>query len=99
MWSLWHHKNQVRTSPKDYSLLQVAPTTFQALADFQRANSTDAPQPRSSSQSWIRWSPPSEGEIKVNFDRAQFRDMGKAVLRVDTILFLCRQSHDPRDIV
>ena len=39
-------------------------------------------QPRSFSQSRIRWSPPWEGEIKVNFDGAQFKDMGKAGLGV-----------------
>ena len=78
----WHSRNQVHTSPKDYPLSQVAPTAFQALADFLRANSTDASQPRSFSQSRIRWSPPREGEIKVNFDGAQFRDMGKASLGV-----------------
>ena len=82
MWSLWHRRNQVRTSPKEYPLSQVAPTTIQALDDFQRVNSIDASQPRSFSQSWTRWSPLLEGDIKVNFDGAQFRDMGKAGLGV-----------------
>ena len=82
MWSLWHRRNQVWTSPTDYPLSQVAPTVLQAMADFQRANSNDAPQPRNFSQSRIRWSPPSEGMIKVNFDGAQFRDMGKMSLGV-----------------
>ena len=66
----------------EYLLLLVVPTVLQALADFQQANSFDTPQPRSSSQSRIRWSPPAKGEIKVNFDGAQFRDMGKAGLGV-----------------
>ncbi|XP_075664433.1 uncharacterized protein LOC142634046 [Castanea sativa] len=33
-------------------------------------------------QTRIRWSPPADGEIKVNFDRAQFKDMGKAGIGV-----------------
>ncbi|KAK9995833.1 hypothetical protein SO802_020519 [Lithocarpus litseifolius] len=60
----------------------VASTAFQALADFQRANSMVDPQSRSSSHSGIQWSPPPVGEIKVNFDRAQFINMGKAGLGV-----------------
>lgn len=60
----------------------MIPTALQALADFQQANSTDASQNRGSIQSQIQWSPPADGEIKVNFDGAQFRDMGKAGLGV-----------------
>ena len=56
----------------------MAPTATQALAVFQQVNTNDATQLRGPSQSRIRWSPPAKGEIKVNFDRVQFRDMGKA---------------------
>ena len=56
----------------------MAPTATQALAVFQQVNTNDATQLRGPSQSRIRWSPPAKGEIKVNFDGAQFRDMGKA---------------------
>ena len=82
MWSLWHRRNQVRNSSKEYPLSLVAPTATQALADFQRANSSDALQPRSYGQARTQWMPPVEGEIKVNFDGAQFRDLGKAGLGV-----------------
>ena len=60
----------------------MAPTATQALAVFQQAKTNDAAQLRGPSQSRIRWSPPVKREIKVNFDGAQFRDMGKAGLGV-----------------
>ena len=40
MWTLWHRRNQVQTSPKDYPLFQVVPTVSQVLADFKQVNST-----------------------------------------------------------
>ena len=43
MWSLWHRRNQVRTSPTEYPLSLVVPTASQALADFERANSSVSP--------------------------------------------------------
>nr|POF18405.1 hypothetical protein CFP56_49363 [Quercus suber] len=61
MWSLWHRRNQVRTSPKDYPLSQVASTASQVLADFERANSNDAMQTRNFSQARQQWSSPQEG--------------------------------------
>ena len=82
MWSLWHRRNKVRTSHTKYPLSLVIPTASQALTDFQQANSSVSPQLRSFSQPRNQWSPPAEGEIKVNFDGAQFRDMGKTGLGV-----------------
>ena len=34
MWTIWHRRNQVRTSSKDYLLSQVIHTASQALATF-----------------------------------------------------------------
>ena len=82
MWTIWHHRNRVCTSLKEFPLAQVAPTTIQALEVFQQANSDDATHFRDPPYSRVQWSPPAEGEIKVNFDGAQFRDMGNAGLGV-----------------
>lgn len=49
---------------------------------FQQANLDAAIHFRDPHHSRDRWSPSAEGEIKINFDGAQFRDMGKAGLGV-----------------
>nr|POE97173.1 hypothetical protein CFP56_20025 [Quercus suber] len=78
MWTLWHRRNKVRTSSADFPLAQVAPSAIQTLELFRQANSVDATHYRDFPQPRVRWSPPAEGEIKVNFDGAQFKDLGKA---------------------
>ena len=35
MWTIWHRRNQIRTSTKDYPLTQVIHAASQALATFQ----------------------------------------------------------------
>ena len=82
MWTLWHRRNRIRTSTVDFPLAQFVPTVTQALEVFQQANSNDVVQSRGPTRPRIRWSPSTEGEIKVNFDGAQFSDMGKASLGV-----------------
>ena len=82
MWTLWHRRNRIRTSTVDFPLAQFVPTVTQALEVFQQANSNDVVQSRGPTRPRIRWSPSAEGEIKVNFDGAQFSDMGKAGLGV-----------------
>ena len=82
MWTLWHRRNRIRTSTVDFPLARIVPTATQALEVFQQANSNDVAQSREPTRPRIRWSPPAEGEIKVNFDGAQFSDMGKAGLGV-----------------
>ena len=82
MWTLWHRRNKIRTSTLDFPLAQIVPTATQALEVFQQANSNDDAQFREPARSRIRWSPLAEGEIKINFDRAQFSDMGKVGLGV-----------------
>ena len=102
MWTFWHCRNQVRSSSKENPLSLVASTPSQAVTDFQRANASDATQPRSFGQSRTQWTPPGEGEIKVNFDGAQFKDLGKAGLGViiwdsrgQALASLSEQSHLP----
>lgn len=60
----------------------MIPQATQALADFLR---TDPVTPAHSSvctSSRVRWSPPLEGSIKIDFDGATFQDLGKAGLGV-----------------
>ena len=78
MWTLWHRRNRICTSTLDFPLAQIVPTATQALEVFQQANSNDDAQFREPARPRIRWSPPIEREIKVNFDGAQFCDIGKA---------------------
>ena len=82
MWTLWHRRNRIRTSTLDFPLAQIVPTATQALEVFQQANSNDDAQFREPARPRIRCSPPVEGEIKVNFDGAQFCDIGKAGFEV-----------------
>ena len=82
MWTIWHRRNQVRTSTKDYPLTQVIHAATQALATFQDSVSGTPKQSRHSTQMQSRWSPPPMGMIKVNFDGAFFRDIRKAGIGV-----------------
>nr|POE50556.1 putative ribonuclease h protein [Quercus suber] len=82
MWTIWHRRNQIRTSAKDYPLSQVIHAASQALDTFHDSVSGVPKQSRNSPQTQIRWSPPPAGRIKVNFDGALFKDIRKAGIGV-----------------
>ena len=82
MWTIWHRRNQVRTSSKEYLLSQVIPAASQALASFHDSVFAIPKQSRHNAPTQISWSPPRVGTIKVNFDGAIFKDIRKAGIRV-----------------
>ena len=82
MWTIWHRRNQIRTSTKDYPLTQVIHAASQALATFHDFISSASKQIRHNPPTQIKWSPPPIGRVKVNFNKALFKDIGKAGLGV-----------------
>ena len=82
MWTIWYWRNQLRISCKEFPLLQVIPQATQALADFLRTDPVSPARSSVHTSSWVRWSPPLEGSIKINFNGATFQDSGKAGLGV-----------------
>ncbi|XP_030958848.1 uncharacterized protein LOC115980769 [Quercus lobata] len=77
MWTIWHCRNQVQTSSKEYPLSQVISAASQALATFHDSISVTPKQSLHNVPTQIRWSPPSVGTVKVNFSRAIFKDIRK----------------------
>lgn len=82
MWTISHHRNQEWALSKDYSLSQVLHVASEALATFHQAISDAPKQTYHSRPASVRWSPPSLGRVKVNFDGALFRYIGKTGMRV-----------------
>ncbi|XP_075655236.1 uncharacterized protein LOC142625472 [Castanea sativa] len=82
MWTIWHRRNQVRTSSKEYPLSQVFHAASEALATFHQAISDAPKQTNHTRPAPVKCSPPPSGKIKVNFDSALFKDIGKAGLGV-----------------
>nr|POE68604.1 hypothetical protein CFP56_51072 [Quercus suber] len=50
--------------------------------EFHRANHVSTPQSSTCVQPRDRWSPPPADTLKVNFDGATFKDIGKAGLGI-----------------
>ena len=60
----------------------MVPNAIQALQDFKRANHVAPTQLVTNAPPQIRWSPPPPNYLKVNFDGATFKDIGRAGLSV-----------------
>ena len=82
LWTVWYCKNQIKVKNADYPISQVAPTTQQTLHDFSRANLKASSQLLANSTTQVRWSLPPQSSLKVNFDGATFKDVGKVGLGV-----------------
>ena len=82
LWTIWYRRNQIRVKNEDYPISQVVLNAFQALEDFKRANHVAPTQIATISSPQTRWSPPPSNYLKVNFDGATFKDIGKAGLGV-----------------
>ena len=88
LWTIWYRRNQIRVKNEDYPISKVVLNAFQALEDFKRANHVAPTQIATISSPQTRWSPPPSNYLKVNFDGATFKDIGKAGLGV-----VIRDSH------
>ena len=82
MWTIWHWRNQIRAKNEDYPISQVVPNAIQALQDFKRANHVAPPQSVTNAPPQTKWSPLPPNYLKVNFDSATFKDIGRAGLNV-----------------
>ena len=82
LWIVWYRKNQIKVKNADYPISQVAPTAQQTLQDFSRANLKASSQLPANSTTRVRWSLPPQSSLKVNFDGATFKDVGKVGLGV-----------------
>ena len=78
LWTVWHRRNQIRTLNNDYPITQVVQNAKQTLQDFHNANMVQAAQVPISARPRVRWKPPPEASLKVNFDGATIKDIGKA---------------------
>ena len=102
MWILWYRRNQMRVKNEDFPISQVVPFAVQALQDFSNANSTAQAPSVTKFPSHSRWSPPLLNSLKVNFNGATFKDIGKAGLGVvirnghgQVLVSLSEQIHLP----
>ena len=80
LWTVWHRRNQIRTSNKDHPITQVVQNAKQALQDFHNANMVQSAQVTFSAHPRVRWKPSPNASLKVNFDGPAFKDIGKAGL-------------------
>ena len=82
LWTIWYCRNQIKVKNSDYPISQVAPTAQQALQGFSRANLKASSQIFTHSPTQVKWSPPPPNSLKVNFDGATFKNIGRAGLGV-----------------
>ena len=82
LWIVWYRKNQIKVKNVDHPISQVAPTAQQTLHDFSKANLKAFSQLLANSTTRVRWSLPPQSSLKVNFDGATFKDVGKVGLGV-----------------
>ena len=82
LWIVWYRRNLVRVKDEDYPVSKVVPNALQALEDFRRANQAAVTQSATSSSPQVRCSPPPPNYLKVNFDGATFKEIGKAGIGV-----------------
>ena len=79
VWTIWHHRNQVRLAQSSVSLSQLAQLAKDRHAEFRAVQIPRVPAvPRSRA----RWVPPSNGLLKINFDGASFRVENKSGIGV-----------------
>ena len=82
LWTVWHRRNQIKTLNKDYLITQVVQNAKQTLQDFHNANMVQSAQVPISARPPVRWKPPPEASLKVNFNDATFKDIRKVGLGV-----------------
>ena len=78
VWTIWHWRNQIRAKNENYPISQVVLNTVQALQVFTQADHVALTQSITNVPPQIRWSPPPPNYLKVNFDGATFKDIGRA---------------------
>ena len=78
-WPLWNRRNKCRTNEPQYPLNQVMQFAKERRKEFQTAQSTF---PKQMHKKHTRWKPPEAGHFKVNYDRAIFKEQGKAGIGV-----------------
>ena len=82
MWNIWFRRNQLKVSNKDHPISQVNPTSQEALLRYQRSCTMQRTQRVNPPPNQAAWTPPPDGCVKINFDRATFNDINKAGLGV-----------------
>ena len=80
LWTVWHRRNQIKTLNKDYLIAQVVQNAKQTLQDFHNSNMVQSAQVPISARPPVRWKPPPEASLKVNFNDATFKDIRKVGL-------------------
>lgn len=73
--------NQLRTSSGSFLINQVQSRAMSALHEFVWARPTPITATTKCPPASVRWSPPPEHLVKVNYDRATFQDLKKASFR------------------
>ncbi|KAK9989660.1 hypothetical protein SO802_029899 [Lithocarpus litseifolius] len=65
-WAIWNQRNQVRTHQPSCSPHLIAASAKDQLAEFSSVQPAHNAPPRMQ----VRWQPPPQGTIKINFDGA-----------------------------
>ncbi|KAL0014213.1 hypothetical protein SO802_001282 [Lithocarpus litseifolius] len=76
-WTVWFRRNKVRTAPPGFPLNLIAQRAYDALLEFRTAQQRSR-NTRPSARTVARWSPPTDGWYKANFDAATFQEEGRA---------------------
>ena len=76
IFAIWMWRNKVRLGETALPLGQIPALAFAALQEFQHLRPTHAKIPRTTCA--VRWRPPPETCVKVNFDEAVFAQEGQA---------------------
>ncbi|KAK9986985.1 hypothetical protein SO802_031936 [Lithocarpus litseifolius] len=86
-WTVWLRRNKVRTAPPGFPLNLIAQRAYDALLEFRTAQQRSC-NTRPSARTVARWSPPTDGWYKANFDAATFQEEGRAAeLGFDRVVF------------
>ena len=71
IWNIWYCQNKVRISPPGWPLDQIAQQAYQSLQEFQSAQLR---KPIAATPAQVCWQPPLLDRVKINFDRAVFKN-------------------------
>ena len=77
---LWMRRNKVRASEESLPLSKINTMASESLKEFQNLRPTHAIIPRTARS--VRWRPPPNGSVKVNFDGALFSEENTAGLGI-----------------
>ena len=80
-WTVWHHRNKSRLQTATVPLDRLAIFAENYLQNYTDRNGQPVPPVRRAATT-VRWSPPCENRVKINFDGALFGESNSAGIGV-----------------